>query len=299
MWQQKNCKSKMARPKDEISRKDVKEKNDEKEEKNDEKEVKIDEKEVKSNEKRVKSDEKEVKSDEKEVKNDEKEAKSDEKEVENDEKPRKETKDEKIDTIAKRIENSSTVDHPRMADLRAKVLDYIKANGKAFHPDDVELLQRSNLWINRFLNFCDQSFDSAFDHLVETFKYRNESGVRSIDKGIFPIECWLSSTAFIYLPDKEGRPMLYVRVKNHLKADGKFNGLFKQFLCVLIDEIDKLANKEFGYNLFLDLYGMGWKSLDLDMLHFLIDTTRNRYPNGSKYVFVHGLPWFLNLSMFI
>lgn len=189
-----------------------------------------------------------------------------------------------------------TSDHPRMAELRAKVLEYAKENGKDFHPKDIELLEKNNWWINRFLVFCNQSFDKAYDHLIDTFKFRKESGIRSIDKTIIPLECWMCSTAFIYLPDKEGCPTLYVRVKSHVKnTDQKLGELFKQFLLVLIDEIDTLGGGQHGYNLFLDLCGMGWSSFDLDMVHFIVSMSRYQYPEGCKHCFIHGLPWFLNL----
>lgn len=188
-----------------------------------------------------------------------------------------------------------SINHPRMTELRNKVLDYLKDNEKEFHPDDIELLKTNNFWINRFLNFNGQSFESAFDHLIETFRYRKESGIRSIDRSSFPLEFYMSSTAFIYLPDKEGRPILYIRVKKLVPMNSDLTNLAKQYIHLLIDEIDKLGNKEHGFNLFFDLCGSGWKNLDLDILHYLIQTTRHRYPTGCKWSFIYGLPWFLNL----
>lgn len=205
-------------------------------------------------------------------------------------------KDQEMNQQNEKKQANATSDHPRMAELRAKVLDYAKENGKDFHPKDVELLATNNWWVNRFLIFCNQSFEKAYDHLIDTFKFRKESGIRSIDKALLPLECWMCSTAFIYLPDKQGCPTLYLRVKSHVKnTDEKLAELLKKFLLVLIDEIDALAGREHGYNLFLDLCGMGWSNLDLDMVHYMVTISRYRYPEGCKHCFVHGLPWFLNL----
>ena len=194
----------------------------------------------------------------------------------------KNLKKEKLDKNDNVVQpqQEESIDHPRMNELRAKVLDYLKENETVFHSDDIELLKTNNFWINRFLNFCDQSFDSAFKHLIDTFKFRKETGIKSIDKASIPLECWLASTAFIYLPDKQGCPTLYIRVSKHVKCDEKLMDLFKKFLHVLIDEIDTLASKEHGYNVFLDLYNMAWKNFDLDMLYYLLYTSRYRYPNG-------------------
>lgn len=213
-----------------------------------------------------------------------------------DAKETKESKETNEQMKQQNQQNQSASDHPRMAELRAKVLEYAKENGKDFHPKDVELLATNNWWVNRFLVFCNQPFDKAYDHLIETFKFRKESGIRSVDKASIPLECWMCSTAFIYLPDRDGCPTLYVRVKSHVKnTDVKLSELFKQFLLILIDEIDTLGAGQHAYNLFLDLCGMGWSSLDLDMVHYIVTITRYRYPEGCKYCFVHGLPWFLNM----
>ena len=30
------------------------------------------------------------------------------------------------------------------------------------------------------------------------------------------------------------------------------------------------------------------------MIHFIISTARNNYPNGCKYFFIYGIPWAFN-----
>ena len=87
----------------------------------------------------------------------------------------------------KSTDTNQSIDHPKMNELRSKVLDYIKENPTDFHYLDVELLKTSNYWINRFLNFNNQTFDNAYRHLIDTFKYRNENGIRSIDKTTMPL----------------------------------------------------------------------------------------------------------------
>lgn len=101
--------------------------------------------------------------------------------------------------------------HPKKEELRAKVLDYIKENPNDFDLCDQDLLRRSDLWMNRFLNFRNQSFESAYNQLIETFKWRKDFEVNTFDKTITPIEAWLSGGVFLYAPDKNGELIWSVR----------------------------------------------------------------------------------------
>lgn len=101
--------------------------------------------------------------------------------------------------------------HPRKEELRAKVLEYIKENPDDFDLCDQDLLRKSDLWMNRFLNFRNQSFENAYNQLIETFKWRKDFEVNTFDKTITPIEAWLSGGVFLYAPDKNGELMNYLR----------------------------------------------------------------------------------------
>ena len=76
--------------------------------------------------------------------------------------------------------------HPQKEELRAKVLDYIKEFPDDFDLCDQDLLRKSDLWMNRFLNFRNQSFESAYDQLIETFKWRKDFEVNTFDKSVTP-----------------------------------------------------------------------------------------------------------------
>lgn len=172
--------------------------------------------------------------------------------------------------------------HPKKEELRAKVLQYIKENPEDFDLCDQEMLKTSDLWINRFLNFHKQTFDQAYNHLIETFKWRKEFEVNTFDKTITPQEAWLSGGVFLYLPDKGGNPVLYLRGNMHHKIEERFYKLFQKLLVILLENIDRLGGKEFGWTVVLDLCGVGWSNVDVEMIHFLLNTSRKNYPNGCK-----------------
>lgn len=186
--------------------------------------------------------------------------------------------------------------HPKKEELRAKVLEYIQNNPDDFDLCDQDLLKRSDLWMNRFLNFSrNQTFESAYNHLIDTFKWRKDFEVNTFDKTITPIEAWLSGGVFLYLPDRNGNPVLYLKGNMHHKIEEPFYKLFQKLLAILLENVDRIGNREFGWTVCLDLCGAGWSNVDIEMLHFLLNTSRDRYPNGCKWCIIHGLPWFLNV----
>lgn len=90
-------------------------------------------------------------------------------------------------------------DSSRLNELRTKVLEYAKEYPNDIHHLDVKLLSDSDLWINRFLNFNNQSIDNSFSHLIETMKYRKETGIRSIDKTVMGAGKFNLRSIFIHI----------------------------------------------------------------------------------------------------
>lgn len=66
----------------------------------------------------------------------------------------------------------------------------------------------------------------------------------------------------------------------HHRIEEPFYKLFQKLLAILLDGIDRLGNREFGWTCVLDLNGAGYSNLDIEMIHFLLNTSRTKYPNG-------------------
>ena len=98
---------------------------------------------------------------------------------------------------------------------------------------------------------------------------------------------------FEYEPDKEGRRILYVRVKMHRKIP-QLEERFKRSFVNFVETCDMAANCEFGWSVVFDMTASGYANADLEMLFFVMPTIRRCYPNGVKHVLVCGLPWILN-----
>ena len=79
--------------------------------------------------------------------------------------------------------------------------------------------------------------------------------------------------------------MLYLRGSMHHRIEEPFYKLFQKLLAILLDGIDRLGNREFGWTCVLDLNGAGYSNLDIEMIHFLLNTSRTKYPNGMFHLF--------------
>lgn len=111
--------------------------------------------------------------------------------------------------------------HPKKEELRAKVLEYIKEHPDDFDLCDQDLLKRSDLWMNRFLNFRNQSFENAYNQLIEAFKWRKDFEINTFDKTVTPLEAWISGGVFLYLPDKTGEYLLSTKIGQILLRSAK------------------------------------------------------------------------------
>lgn len=157
------------------------------------------------------------------------------------------------------------------------------------------MIRTTSLWLNRFLNCRGQTFEQATRHAIDTYKWRKQFEVGTVDLSIVPLEGWLSGAMFIYLPDRDNSPVMYLRARMHYRVEPQFYKLLQQLIVYNFTYLDLTVNREFGWTVLLDLTGIGWANVDLEMLHFLVTTMRNHFPNGCRRIIVYGLPWFLNV----
>jgi hypothetical protein len=191
------------------------------------------------------------------------------------------------------VNHNSTGTSCPIKELRERFLNEIDAHPDLYDAVDREKVIHSDLWVSRFLNFLDQGPDRAFDHMIETFRWRKSFGINHFNPLEIPREVYMMAPLFEYYPDPAGRKMFYVRVKMHRKIAILEERIKKSFMNY-VNDIDTNANREHGMNLVFDMTGSGYSNADLDLLFFLLPTIRKHYPNAVQFVYVLGLPWILN-----
>ena len=193
--------------------------------------------------------------------------------------------------------SSDAIDYSPIRDqiqeVRYKFLEESRLHPELY--DDVDRLKvKSNdLWVARFLRFLNQGSDQALNHMKECFQWRKSFGINSYDPLEIPLEVYQMCPLFEYVPDSEGRGMLYARIKMHRKLP-QLEDRIKKFFIHHIERMDMRYNREFGFNVIFDMTSSGIPNADLDLLFFILPSIRKYYPNGVKNVFILGLPWILN-----
>lgn len=178
-------------------------------------------------------------------------------------------------------------------EVRHKFLEESHLHPDLYDEEDRLRVKISDLWVGRFLNFLNQGPDKALEHMKECFQWRKSFGVNHYDPFEIPLEVYQMCPLFEYLPDSEGRGMLYARIKMHRKLP-QLEDRIKKFFLNHVERMDARYGREFGFNVVFDMTSSGIPNADLDMLFFILPSIRKYFPNGVKHVYILGLPWILN-----
>lgn len=132
------------------------------------------------------------------------------------------------------------------------------------------------------------------DKLLNTLKWRHETNVNQIlkqgENEILQKEM-NTGKAFILGKDKQGRPVTYVQVKNHIK--GQFSDESTQLLTIFTIETGRklLESGIETATIILDLEGFSMKNIDYQLVKFFIHLLENHYPESL------GLALVINASL--
>ena len=137
---------------------------------------------------------------------------------------------------------------------------------------------------------------------METLKWRNEFGVNQLiskgeqDLNLEEIE---RGKSFYMGHDREGRPISYVSVKDHIK--GEFSSQSTEKLTVFHMEIGRKLLKDpvESVTVIFDLNGFSLKNMDYQHLKFLINLLQNSYPESLGLALIINAPWLFNGCWFI
>ncbi|RWS08580.1 motile sperm domain-containing protein 2-like protein [Dinothrombium tinctorium] len=178
------------------------------------------------------------------------------------------------------------------------LLDY-KENEALYDHVDVQRVKDDDWSIKRFLFYTKMSTKEAGDLLIKSMRWRKEKGVNQMKASDFPQEFYSIAELHPYVPDKEGIPVMYIRVKLH-RALSEWTEVSQNFIIYNIEKIDSEANKAgVGWSIFFDCNGGTLFNVDITLLSFLVETIRANYPSGIIYANVYELPWILRTIYYL
>ncbi|XP_074599476.1 motile sperm domain-containing protein 2-like [Brevipalpus obovatus] len=193
-----------------------------------------------------------------------------------------------IMTTVKRTDRSAA----NVKNLRQRFKQVYLAEKESFYEADYDKLMSDDWYVKRFFLARNRNEDEAFKMIVDAMRWRKSIKVRDIKDYTFPREFYAIGGLFVYEPDKNGYPTVYIRVKMHRKIP-ELEEMSRQFLIHTLNKADLIAQGN-GIAIVFDVSGAGYKNLDMDNLKFLISCGTSYFPVGVKYILILNVPWAFN-----
>ena len=95
--------------------------------------------------------------------------------------------------------------------VRDQFLEHYKREPELFYHEDVKQVEQMQFLLQRCIIYKKKDVKESLSMLVAMLKWRKERRMRELNDMSFPLEYYLTGTAFIYEPDKYGNRLLYVR----------------------------------------------------------------------------------------
>ncbi|RWS03131.1 motile sperm domain-containing protein 2-like protein [Dinothrombium tinctorium] len=200
-------------------------------------------------------------------------------------KPRKNSTDSSITSISS--ESLQVID-----DIREEIMEDVAANPDLYDKKDAEKLT-SKSFILRYMERQKGDQNKTVEMMKLALKKRKERNWLLDDDSEVPLEFYKIGACFIYNEDKEGNPVLYMRVK-YYRMIPELRKPMENFVVWMMYKADEMGAKkgeEYGWTIVFDLTGVSMAQYDLPELLFLIQTFIDYFPAGLKQVYVNNIPW--------
>ncbi|CAF4648122.1 unnamed protein product [Rotaria sp. Silwood2] len=149
----------------------------------------------------------------------------------------------------------------------------------------------------RWLRARKWNVNLALEQLIDTLKWRFQCSVNQlVSKGESEL-CYeeiLTGKTFYIGYDRDGRPIDYVSVKDHIK--GQFSSESTEKLTVFSMEIGRklLQSPIESVTVIFDMTGFSMKNMDYQHTHFILNLLQNHYPESLGLALIVNAPWLFN-----
>ena len=154
----------------------------------------------------------------------------------------------------------------------------------------------------RWLRARKWNLNNSLDLFFDTLKWRKESQINQLiyngESNLNLEEIKIGKTYYMG-HDKDGRPINYISVKDHIK--GQFSTEDTEKLTILLMEIGRklLIYPNESVTVIFDLNDFSMKNMDYQHLKFLINLLQNYYPESLGLGLIINSPWIFNACWFI
>lgn len=145
----------------------------------------------------------------------------------------------------------------------------------------------------RFLAANQENVEQAKQQAFETIVWRNRMQLHELQPSCFPQEFYQMGGLYECGPDHFGLPVLCIRAKCIRKAH-LLDRMLSQFLAYRLHLLEKRLNRLEGWTFLFDCTSIGFANVNLELIKFLMELLRLRYPLSLRYALVLEVPFLLN-----
>ena len=152
---------------------------------------------------------------------------------------------------------------------------------------DVSPLQRK-----RFLDARDGDVDAAREMLAGAVAWREEHGIAELgveSEGMH--EQLLPGKAFLHRYDNEGRPVIVVRMRSHVKGKGNPDDAVLHIILMVETAIKWMYPPVYQFTVVVDFTGSSMKNYDTAMLKRVLHVLQTVYPERLGKMWMLNSPW--------
>ena len=171
------------------------------------------------------------------------------------------------------------------------VTDFLEK--KLYDQRDVDNVKNNDLYVRQFIRNTESLAETA-DRLHESLKWRKECGIRDVLEETFPRWVWERGAVFYHNVDKDGKKLLFVKVKEH-KKDANLLPEVKRFFAYHL-ETQYNEDPHSQITLVFDMSDAGLSNLDMDLIKFVITSFKIYYPSLLNVMLIYEMPWLFNAA---
>jgi len=194
------------------------------------------------------------------------------------------------------METEQYFDEEFVQQVRTRLLDDYDQNNHLYDTVDIEKLMTNDWFVRRYLAWKPTTIDNAVQCVHEAMKWRKILGINNWQDTDFPLEFYQMAACFSYLPDREDKKVIIVRLKTNKKYPllrSQFEDLARKYFIYVCDKIVD-ENHNIGFGIIFDCHKASLSNVDLDFARFIVSTLSNYFAGSLSYVCVYELPWIFN-----
>lgn len=153
-------------------------------------------------------------------------------------------------------------------------------------------MRESEWFVKRFLLASRRNEAEAYQMLKKTLLWRKSISLSDIVPSDFPKEFYEVGGLFSYPMDKQGMPVIYMRIRMHRKVKELIEPV-QFFLFHTIDRVERESPNN-SITIVFDCNGAGYSNMDIDLLRNLIDVAFKYFPFCIRTVIVYEMSWMLS-----